>query len=364
MGAADSVDGLTRRYSKILRTVAHIDLKDDQFILAHRAMQTIYRLGKCHTAGACRDDSDCASRSARPASSVFRDRLGRAISFRQSFVRKRAKAGDPSDVSSMKVELSLIQSSTPSSRGPPQFDGLVARYQGVDLDPFPPIVARSDHDPSAYIHPPPHDGIESHASSAQFPTLDSRKQAFDQKLRRADWLLAEEFPDTPARLRWPHGGKLNNGRITALTIDDLMRRRKSPASNRGVIVNVNGAIQFFRDNMSGSNPDGNTLTGEASAALSRGYLESVSDRGRTVPGDVKTSLITWSEAPGVPWPLATPLVCADAQVESSETPKHDPPMKLDTVKKLEAMALNVEISPFKRVRIWNPFKDLRELALL
>ena len=41
-------------------------------------------------------------------------------------------------------------------------------------------------------------------------------------------------------------------------------------------------------------------------------------------------------------------MCADAQVGSSEIPRHAPPTKLDAIKKLESMALNVEIAPFKR----------------
>ena len=82
--------------------------------------------------------------------------------------------------------------------------------------------------------------------------------------------------------------------------------------------------------------------------LLRDYSESVSDRGRTVPGAVGTSLGTWSEALGVPWPLGNPLVRAAAQVESNEIPKHAPSTKLDTIKKLESVALNVEIDPFKR----------------
>ena len=52
----------------------------------------------------------------------------------------------------------------------------------------------------------------------------------------------------------------------------------------------------------------------------------------------------------MPWPLDNPLVCAAAQVESNEAPKHAPPTKLDTIKKLEGMAVNVEISPIKRAR--------------
>ena len=127
-----------------------------------------------------------------------------------------------------------------------------------------------------------------------------------------------------------------------------MQRCKSPAPTRGVIKNVSGLIQYFLDTRGEPNPSGYTLTGEASAALLRDYLESVAERGRAVPGAVKTPLSTWSEALGAPWPLGNPLVFSAAHVGSSEIHKHDPPTKLDTIKKLESMALNVEIAPFKR----------------
>ena len=187
-----------------------------------------------------------------------------------------------------------------------------------------------------------------HTSHAQLSTLDSSKQAFDLKLRQAVWLLADGFSDTSTLSRGFRDAKLNKERITALAIDALMRRCKSPASARCVIQNVSGMIQFPIDTRDESNPAGFTLTGEAPVALLHGYLEAVDDRGRTVPGAVKTSLITWSEALGAPWPPGNPLVCAAAQVESSEIPKHAPPMKLGTIKKLESMALKVEIAPFRR----------------
>ena len=177
--------------------------------------------------------------------------------------------------------------------------------------------------------------------------MDSRKQDSDRKLRQAAWLIAEEFSDASTLLRGLRDAKLDKERITALTIEAMMQRRKSPSSARGVVGNVSGLIQFFHDTRDESNP-GATLTGATSVVLLRDYLESVADSGRTVPGAVKTSLITWSESIGISWPLDNPLVCAAAQVESSEIPKQAPPMKLDTIKKLELLALNVEISPPKR----------------
>ena len=80
----------------------------------------------------------------------------------------------------------------------------------------------------------------------------------------------------------------------------------------------------------------------------RDYIESAAGRGRAAPGAVKTSLSTWAESLGINWPLANPIVCAAAHVDSDETPKHAPPMKLDTVKKSDELALNVEAAPPRR----------------
>ena len=38
-GEADSDEGYTRWYSRILRTVVYIDVRDDSFVLFHRAMK-------------------------------------------------------------------------------------------------------------------------------------------------------------------------------------------------------------------------------------------------------------------------------------------------------------------------------------
>ena len=348
MGAADSVEGYTRWYGRLLRAVVHIDVKVGQFILFHRATQTIYRSAKAHDAGAVRGDSDCVSRPTRPAPSVYRDRLKRTISISQSYTTKHAQASSRSSASSPKVQLSPSQSSTPSSRASPQASSFTPSYQGVHLDPFPSIAARNDHDHSAYVPPPPDDGSESPLSNAQLSTLDSRKQAFDPKIRQALWLLAEEFSGSSTLLRGFRDAKLNKERIASLTLEALAHRRKSPAAARGVIKNASGLIQFPIDSRGESHPEGVALTGDASVVLLRDYLESVADRCRTVPGAVKTSLSTWPDALGAPWPLGNPLVFSAAHVGSSEIHKHDPPTKLDTFKKLESMALNVEIAPFKR----------------
>ena len=163
-----------------------------------------------------------------------------------------------------------------------------------------------------------------------------------------------EFSNSSTLLRGLRDAKLDKERIAALAIGALMHRCESPPPTHGVIKNVSGVMQFFLDTRGEANP-GITLTGDTSAVLLRDYLESVADRGRTVPGAVKNPLSTWSGTLGAPWPLDNPLVFAAAQEESSEIPKHAPPMKVDTIKKLGSMALNVEITPFKRAFASGPF---------
>ena len=216
------------------------------------------------------------------------------------------------------------------------------------MDSIPPIPARSGSRPAEIFHPPPDGGSESPASRAQLPDMDSSKPAFGVKLKQAAGLLAGEFSNTSALLCGFRDAKLSKGRIVILTLEAIMQRCKSPAPTRAVIKNVGGLIQFPLDTRGESNPDGVTLTGESPVVLLRDYLESVADRGRTSPGAVETSLITWSEAHGVPWPLDNPLVRSAAKGESGQVPKHDPPTKIDTIKKLDARAVNIEITPFKR----------------
>ena len=153
VGAAESSAGLARRYSRILRAVVHIDVQDGQFVLFHRATQNIYRLEQSRAAIACRGESDRASRATRPAPSVLQDRSQRTISVRQSVVRKDAKTGNLSDDSPPNLGLSLSRSGTTTSRASPHYDVPFPSYQGVELDPIPPIVARNDHHPIAYIPP-------------------------------------------------------------------------------------------------------------------------------------------------------------------------------------------------------------------
>ena len=83
-------------------------------------------------------------------------------------------------------------------------------------------------------------------------------------------------------------GGLNKGRITISTLEAITQRRKAPASTRHIIKHVSGVIQLFRDTREETNV---TLKGESSLVLLRGNIESVADRGITVPDSVRNAPI-------------------------------------------------------------------------
>ena len=91
MGPTDSVEGFAWRYSRILRTVVHIDTSDDSFILFRRVVKAVFRLSNPHANSPTR--SEWIDRSARPSSSVYNDRLKRSIAVREVSTSKSAKAG-------------------------------------------------------------------------------------------------------------------------------------------------------------------------------------------------------------------------------------------------------------------------------
>ena len=175
------------------------------------------------------------------------------------------------------VKLSLSQSSTISARSSipstsqPSLVGDQSARRPSDLGSFEP------HD-TGLAPPLSDDGSESPISNTRVSAVEQGDRAFDNKLREAAWLLAEEFSDYPTLLRGFHVAKLNRERVTALTLEALMQRRKLPASTRGVIRNVSGLIKFFLENRGESNPSGVTLTGESAVVLLHDYLESVAGR--------------------------------------------------------------------------------------
>ena len=237
VGTADTADGFARWYTRLLRTVVHIDVIGDHFILFHRAMETTYRLSKDHSAVAVRGRTIYSARPTRPAASVFHDHLKRTISIRQTFTPKQSNAGNRPTASSQKVKLSLSQSSNSSPRASRGASSFPPVHGGLHLDPIP----------TTCIPPLSDDGSEPPLSITQHSVAESSKHGFDHKLKRESWLLAEEFSEPSALIKGFHTAGLDKERITILTLEALMQRCKSPASTRGVVRNVSGLIRFFLD---------------------------------------------------------------------------------------------------------------------
>ena len=100
--------------------------------------------------------------------------------------------------------------------------------------------------------------------------------------------------------------------------------------------------------MGDTNLLGVTLAGDPSVVHLRDYIESVAGSGRTVPRAVRDSPTAWPEAIGISRPPKHPLLRVAAQFGPNEIPKHAPPTKLGAIRKLEEVALNVEVAPFIR----------------
>ena len=80
----------------------------------------------------------------------------------------------------------------------------------------------------------------------------------------------------------------------------------------------------------------------------RDYLASLSERGRTVPASARRALTVCFDALGIEWPLNNLLVVSSTNVESSEDPKQDPSTEMETVRKVELMATNPDVSIYNR----------------
>ena len=229
VGSADSAENFTRWYTRIRRTVVHIDVGTNEFALFHRAMQTVFRHAGAHSADANTGVDGIVSRSTRPASTIFPDRSKRSVAIRNQYSNKFLKAATASKPGPPMVMLSLSQSITISSRSSipstsqPSSVGDQSVRHPSDAWSFEP------HDTG--LAPPLSDGgSEPPISNTRVSTVEQGNRAFDNKLREAVWLLADEFSDSPTLLRGFHVAKLNRERVTALTLEALMQRRMSPAS--------------------------------------------------------------------------------------------------------------------------------------
>ena len=133
-------------------------------------------------------------------------------------------------------------------------------------------------------------------------------------------------------------------RVIQLVIEAVTLRAKSLATIRGVVKHASAIVRFY---IEVSADDGVELTGGKSIVLIRDYLESLAERGRTVPGAAKDAISLFADAIGIEWPLTHPLVLAAETVEANDFTRQAPPTKLDTIKQVESLARNKLAPPYQ-----------------
>ena len=134
--------------------------------------------------------------------------------------------------------------------------------------------------------------------------LGDRKE-FGADLKNAAWELANEFSSTSSLLAGMYNAQVPKDKIVLLVIEDPSMRAKSTSTMKGIAKHVSGLVQFYLDTREESEAQ---LTVGDSLILIRDYLESLSERGRTVPSSTKHALAVWSEALGIERPLTHSLV--------------------------------------------------------
>ena len=179
----------------------------------------------------------------------------------------------------------------------------------------------------------------------QSPARLGTKTTFCESVKTSALNLASKFRESATLLKSLLGTQIPDDKITLLVLDAVTTRAKSLASAKNVLRRVNGLIQFYLD---ARNESSVTHTGESSLVLIRDYIESLSERGRTAPAAGKHALTVWADAIGIDWPLTNPLVLSASVVETSEEPKQAPAMELSTVKAIDALSDNPEVSVYKR----------------
>ena len=208
---------------------------------------------------------------------------------------------------------------------------------------------------------PPRD-TESIVSRDASPSKLGDRKEFDLKLKNAAWELANEFSATSSLLVGMYKAQVPKGKITLLVIDALSVRGKSAETMKGIANHASGLVQYYMDTREESKVQ---LTGRDSVVLIRDFLESLAERGRTVPASDKHALTVWAEALSIDWPLTHTLVCSAAAVDSNGAPKQATSMSLSTLRALwgdcdQQIGHNVQTS----LCGWDLTHDLCEFKIL
>ena len=182
-------------------------------------------------------------------------------------------------------------------------------------------------------------------SRPSFPSRLGTSNTFDDLTKDSVPGTSNEFTDTPTLLQGLRESKIAPGTTTLLILDVVNSRAKSVNSAKSIIKHVKRLIHVYLD---ARNESAAALAGEGSLVLRRDYIESLKERGRTVPAAARHALTAWPGASGIDWPLTNPLAITASTVERNEGRRQAPAIDIETIRKLEGAAANVEILISKR----------------
>ena len=129
-------------------------------------------------------------------------------------------------------------------------------------------------------------------------------------------------------------------KASLLLIEAVTSRSKSTTATKSIAKHIRGLLNYYIEIRSETHV---SLTAEHSAILLRDYIESHSERSRTVPATERHALNVWADALGIDWPTNHSLVTADVTIEHNEDAKQAPSMSVATVRQIEELARSKEV---------------------
>ena len=123
------------------------------------------------------------------------------------------------------------------------------------------------------------------------PSKLGERRVFDDNIKHAAWELSNGFSGTSNILKGMYKAQVPKDKITLLVIEAIALRAKSTAAMKNVAKHVSALVRFYLETRDGTKFQ---LTGDDSLILLYDYLESLAERGRTVPATAKHALSVWA----------------------------------------------------------------------
>ena len=306
----------------------------------------VYNLARAPAnAGATSFPSGTVDHATRPASIVHSDRLTRSSAARSapptSRSSSRSSVTRPGPKSPSMARAVSPMSSFSDSNPYPVFHG-VKLCHIPETEPLfaPPPIECDEYDLD--LGEARAESVFSRTSTA---VGKSGKHVFGHVIKDQVWELSTNFSETSESLVGLRNAGTSRGRIIVLTIEAVTQQCKSAAGTKSAAKPVTGIARYFPERQSYGKV---SLTGETSLVLLRDFLDQAASRGGTVPPTIRHSLCCWADALEIEWPIDRALTSSAVSVESNTAPKHSPAIPIETVKLLDGVATNKEVTPSKR----------------